>query len=411
MPLTVKPKLLYVTRRWPGRTGGGTIMRSGMLVEALAAHYDVHLLVVNSGGPHLGRNDDCLAWCHRVEYCPVNHLQRADYRNISWIGDPAPILAAELASPLVYMENFVTPEAIALAAQPYRDVVFDAVHISRLAMSGFAEPYLSLPANLRPRLSLDLDDMESKTHRRLSALYHAAGFSERAQIHSLESAKFVRLERERLPSFDQLWVCSEIDRRESESLHGLSTFHCVPNAVRIPPHPRPAPAGGLPTLFFIGLLDYFPNEDGLVFFHREVLPLLRRRLIRPFRLVVAGAGVSESINRLGGEPEVELAGEVPDVAPYYDDADVFIAPIRAGGGTRIKILEAFSYRKPVVATSLAAEGIAVTHGRELLLADTPAASPNPAPPYSRTPSFVPNSPNAPSRSSTPTTAAEPSHRS
>lgn len=101
--------------------------------------------------------------------------------------------------------------------------------------------------------------------------------------------------------------------------------------------------------------------------------MLRRRFPRPFRLLIAGAGESELVNRLGEEPEVELAGMVPDVAPYYDQAGAVIAPIRAGGGTRIKILEAFSYRKPVVATSLAAEGIEAAHGRELLLADSPAA--------------------------------------
>ncbi len=65
-------------------------------------------------------------------------------------------------------------------------------------------------------------------------------------------------------------------------------------------------------------------------------------------------------------------GEVPDVAPYYDGADVVIAPIRAGGGTRIKILDAFSFHKPVVATPLAAEGLHVTDGVELLLGGSPA---------------------------------------
>lgn len=261
MPLAAKPKLLYITRRWPGRTGGGTVMRGGMLVEALAAHYDVHLLVANNGGPHLGRLSDCLSWCRRVEHVPVEDLQRPDYRGVPWLGGATRLLAAELASPLVYLENFVTPEAVARAAEPYRDIVFDAVHIVRLGMAGFAEPYLALPANRRPRVTLDLDDIESKTHQRISALYRAAGLEDYAAIHAIEATKHLRLEREWLPRFHELWVCSQSDRAEVQATHGLSTVQCVPNAVRIPTLPRPAPPPRVPTLFFIGMLDYFPNEE------------------------------------------------------------------------------------------------------------------------------------------------------
>jgi glycosyltransferase involved in cell wall biosynthesis len=240
-------------------------------------------------------------------------------------------------------------------------------------MAGFAEPYLTLPAGRRPYMTLDLDDIESKTHQRIAALHGGAGSEARARIHALESGKHHRLEREWLPRFDELWVCSQSDRAEVQSAHSLSTVRFVPNAVRIPAHPRPTAPPHVPTLFFIGMLDYFPNEESLGYFGREVLPLLRQRLSRPFRLLIAGAGKSEIVDRLGEEPEVELAGTVPDVAPYYDQADVVIAPIRAGGGTRIKILEAFSYRTPVVATPLAAEGLEASHGRELMLADTPGA--------------------------------------
>jgi glycosyltransferase involved in cell wall biosynthesis len=347
-------------------------MRGGILVEALSAQYDVHLLVVNSGGLHLGRETDCLAWCKRAESCSVENLQCPDYRGIAWTGDQALLLAAELASPLVFLENFVTPEAVDRAAKVYEDISFDVVHISRLAMAGFAAPYLSLPDGRRPRVSLDLDDIESKTHLRIAALHEAARDPVPAQIHSIEANKHLRLERQWLPRFDEIWVCSQGDRLEIQSRYDLSTVIQVPNAVRSPSHAQEVPCGRIPTLFFIGLLDYFPNSDGLLHFQSEILPLIRQYFGRPFRFVVAGAGTSELSSRLSAEPEVAVVGEVPEVAPFYEDADVVIAPIRAGGGTRIKILEAFSFRKPVVATRLAAEGLQVSDGVELLLADSPA---------------------------------------
>lgn len=347
-------------------------MRSGMLVEALAASYDVHLLVVNQGGVTVRGERDSLAWCKRVEYCPVDQVQNTAYRGLSWRGDPERLLAAELASPLVFLENAATPEAIDMAAQDYGEVQFDTVHISRLSMAAFAEPYLRLPERIRPRMVLDLDDIESKTHLRLAELHRTSGSSIYAQIHSIEAEKHLRLEREWLPRFDEVWVCSEADRVEVQATHTHAGAVTVPNAVRIPHAPLAQPSGRLPTLFFIGHLEYFPNEEALVHFQSEILPLIRRRFGRPFRFVVAGAGASEVPARLGTEPEIEVVGEVAEVAPYYEEADVVIAPIRAGGGTRIKILEAFSFRRPVVATSLAAEGLHVSDGVELLLADSPA---------------------------------------
>jgi glycosyltransferase involved in cell wall biosynthesis len=372
MTSSARPKLLYLTRRWPARTGGGTAMRSGILVEALAHSYEVYVLVVNSGGIARCGTTDCLTWCKRAEYCAVDQLQNPAYRGLTWRGDPNRLLAAEFASPLAFLESLATPDAVHVAARVYDGLSFDTVHISRLCMAGFAEPYLRLPEEIRPRMVLDLDDIESKTHLRLADLHRAAGNSIHAQIHSIEAEKHFWLEREWIPRFDEVWVCSQADRVEIQTSHAHPCVATVPNAVRIPGRPAMKASSGPPVLFFIGHLEYFPNEDALLHFQSEILPLIRKCFGRPFRFVVAGAGVSRVPARLSTEPEVVVMGEVPQVAPYYEDADVVIAPIRAGGGTRIKILEAFSFRKPVVATPLAAEGLQVSHAVELLLANSPA---------------------------------------
>ena len=85
-----------------------------------------------------------------------------------------------------------------------------------------------------------------------------------------------------------------------------------------------------------------------------------------------GDGASERLRRIAGEAGVRLAGRVPAVAACYASAAVVVVPLRAGGGTRIKILEAFAYRRPVVSTSIGAEGLAARDGQEILIADTPA---------------------------------------
>jgi glycosyltransferase involved in cell wall biosynthesis len=142
----------------------------------------------------------------------------------------------------------------------------------------------------------------------------------------------------------------------------------VPNAVDtafFSPGPRRREAG---TILFYGTLSYYPNLDGLLFFLREVMPAVRR-LHPSARLKIVGINPPEALRRFEA-PDVTFTGFVEDLRPHLAQASVVIAPLRIGGGTRLKVLEAMAMAAPVVSTSLGAEGIAVTHGREVLLADT-----------------------------------------
>jgi glycosyltransferase involved in cell wall biosynthesis len=122
------------------------------------------------------------------------------------------------------------------------------------------------------------------------------------------------------------------------------------------------------TMLFYGTLSYFPNLDGLLFFLREVMPILRRKNPE-LRLRIVGASPPEALRRYES-PDVTFTGFVPDLRVELERAGVVVAPLRIGGGTRLKVLEAMAMAAPLVSTTLGAEGLSVTHGRELLLADT-----------------------------------------
>jgi glycosyltransferase involved in cell wall biosynthesis len=118
---------------------------------------------------------------------------------------------------------------------------------------------------------------------------------------------------------------------------------------------------------FNGVLDYRPNLDAAHHLVEEVWPLVLRR--RPqARLLIVGRGDEAERERLR-RPGVEATGEVPDVRPYLAGAAVVIVPIRMGGGTRLKVVEALSMAKPMVSTTLGCEGVNVRHGEHLLVAD------------------------------------------
>jgi glycosyltransferase involved in cell wall biosynthesis len=120
------------------------------------------------------------------------------------------------------------------------------------------------------------------------------------------------------------------------------------------------------TVLFFGSLSYYPNHDGLHFFLREVMPILRR--LRPaVRVRIVGAAPPPDLLRWAAN-DVTFTGFAPDLRPLLERASVVIAPLRIGGGTRLKILEALAMAAPVVSTTLGAEGLDVAHGRDILLA-------------------------------------------
>jgi glycosyltransferase involved in cell wall biosynthesis len=145
----------------------------------------------------------------------------------------------------------------------------------------------------------------------------------------------------------------------------------VPNGVDLE-YFRPMPAVSKSTsLVFVGSLDWYPNEDAVKEFAFRIFPLIRRKNERiTFRVVGRKQSISLT-NALQGIDGVELIGEVPDVRQYVAEAAAVVVPLRIGGGTRIKILEALAMQKPVVSTSIGAEGLELKDGRDLLIANTP----------------------------------------
>jgi glycosyltransferase involved in cell wall biosynthesis len=144
----------------------------------------------------------------------------------------------------------------------------------------------------------------------------------------------------------------------------------VPNGIDTRAY-RPTPAhADAPSLVFTGTMDFRPNVDAVLWFAREVLPRIRAR-VADVRFTAVGQRPHRWLAGLRDDPAVTLTGFVEDTRPYIADAAVYVVPLRMGGGTRFKMLEALAMGKAVVSTTLGAEGFPVTHGQELLLADEP----------------------------------------
>ncbi|MES0195695.1 glycosyltransferase family 4 protein [Mesorhizobium sp. M0011] len=185
-----------------------------------------------------------------------------------------------------------------------------------------------------------------------------------------------RLERKAIALVDRVWVCSSQDRERLMALsrHKLP-IDVVPNGIPHAGHSpetlpdEPGSGESFPVILFVGHLGYPPNVDAVQRLAGSILTRIRLALPTA-TLILAGRNPTTAVQALAGLRGVELVEDPEDMAPLLSRAHLTIIPLAAGGGTRIKILEAMAWGVPVIATPLAAEGLDLVDGEELLLSDT-----------------------------------------
>jgi glycosyltransferase involved in cell wall biosynthesis len=170
---------------------------------------------------------------------------------------------------------------------------------------------------------------------------------------------------------DALFVTSERDKQILDEELPLLPKYVIPNGVDaayfIPSEQTPEPY----SLVFTGAMSYVPNYDGMLYFLDDIFPLIQKELPQS-RVYIVGGGPPRELSRRANE-HIVVTGYVDDVRPYVYRSSAIIVPLRMGGGTRLKVLEAMAMKKPIVSTSIGCEGIDVTHHESILIADEPAA--------------------------------------
>ncbi|MGB6535141.1 MAG: glycosyltransferase [Xanthobacteraceae bacterium] len=252
-----------------------------------------------------------------------------------------------------------------------KTVPYKVVHVSRLYLAEIATPWLD-GARAGTRIVLDCDENEAAAFRNVAAVERHRYHSFAAEWAEAESEGYARFATQWLPKFDLVFAASD------KEVNSLSAFgirgQFVPNTA--PPRrawPRARRRRGRPcTIIFVGTMEYAPNADAVTWFVSRVWRRLQRALRHRVRLIIVGSNPPAAIGRLRYQRGIRVTGTVATVAPYYRDADIVIAPIRAGGGTRIKIIEAALHGVPVVATRFGAEGTTFLPGVDMLMADNEA---------------------------------------
>ena len=348
-------RVLFVSPYLPSRTAGGRVRLHGLLTSLPASCRVSLIAFAPRDGGAVGVDDEIRERCDEVV------VVANEFREIAGRHKRA-LQLRSLLSPHSFER--VVHERPALQRELDRmcgRTRFDIVQIEHCFMAHYRFPDASA-------LVLDEHNVEYEIRSRTIALLRPGARKVYDELNHLK----LRAEEQR--SWREVDACATTSRHDEATIQrvlpGRRTA-VVPNGVDtafLSPDESPRVPG---RVVFVGTLSYYPNHDGLLFFLREVMPLVRR-LHPSARLEIVGTSPSADLLRFAAH-DVTFTGFVEDVRPHLARASVVIAPLRIGGGTRLKILEAMAMAAPVVSTSLGAEGLAVTSGRELILADTAEA--------------------------------------
>jgi polysaccharide biosynthesis protein PslH len=251
---------------------------------------------------------------------------------------------------------------------------FDVVHADQLSMAQYGQ-FAAKEATRRGRQPATLLDEHNAIYLLTERMARDEPHALRRLLLRREAVAFRRFEAGMLRRYDGVLavtteVCAAllalvpVPERAALAAKLMVAPICVdPNELPVVPR-RP---GGPPTILHLGTMFWPPNVNGVLWFAQEVLPRVRQAVPRA-RLVVVGKNPPEEVRRLAADPLIEVTGYAADPLPYLAATDVFIVPLAAGGGMRVKIVEAWARGLPVVSTATGAEGITVSDGKDILIA-------------------------------------------
>ncbi|MCX6047788.1 MAG: glycosyltransferase [Chloroflexi bacterium] len=358
-------KILLFTPQLPYPPHQGTTIRNYNLIRELAQRHTIDLLTFLAPGESLAASQELQGLCRRINGIrqPVRSIAR---RARDTLGSPLPDMALRLESP--EMHQLV---AAWTQAETYDIVQVEGIEMAQYGVAAMAN---KRPGTQQPILVFDdhnceylLQKRNALTDLRQPRRWVAAAYS------LVQWQKLVHYESQICRQAAAILAVSEADKLALQTLVPVAPITVVSNGIQMAAYPFAAAEAVAtpPALVFTGKMDYRPNIDAVLWFGRDVLPLIQAQ--EPHvRFQIVGMNPHARLDALRANPAIEITGAVPDAQTYIQKAAVYVIPMRVGGGTRFKALEAMAAGKGIVSTRLGVEGIQVQDEREMLLADTPA---------------------------------------
>lgn len=367
-------RILFLSQLLPYPLDAGAKVRSYYMLRYMAQRHQVTLV------SFVREDDSQTAIDHLGSFCAGVHcvpIRRSVWRNV-WAGLRG--LATGLPMVIVRDEMGAMYQLLArlLDAAPY-----DLIHADQTSMAGYGLWAAAYTPAHRPATLLDQHNAVYLLVRRM--LTEARSLLRKLVIYR-EARAFVRYEANLCRAYDAVLTVSEQDRkhllalfpgpeqREIDDKISVLPIAVDPDRVLAVPYEtnlQRSPDQHPPTILHVGTMFWPPNVSGVLWFARCVLPLVWAAIPNA-RFVIVGKNPPSAVCALSADPRILVTGYVDELAPYLEEADLFVVPLESGGGMRVKILDAWLWGLPVVSTRIGAEGIHSKEGINIMIADEPS---------------------------------------
>jgi sugar transferase (PEP-CTERM/EpsH1 system associated) len=347
-------RILMIADYLPYPLIGGDRIRIYNLLRRVASRHEVSLAALLEIPEHAEGVAHLQQFCTRVETACFQRQSR-------WAKAPGMLRYALKGKP-PELKLLHSEELVSKIRQLVSTIDFDIVQIeSRMGL------YLeALPKNGHYK---SLMMFQNFTFQQYNRVFHIEQRWDRKIRALLNSVAMRQWEPRYAERFDRCTTVSEIDRHLLMNANPRLRVDVIPNGVDTLKY-QPLPAeNDSPTLLFIGNMGYPPCVDSVLYFCREIFPRIRHKL-GAAEFWIVGRDPRAEVLQLNSD-SVHVTGHVDDVIPYYRQSAICVVPLRAGGGTRLKILEAMALGRPVVSTTIGCEGLDVIDGEHILIADNP----------------------------------------
>lgn len=361
-------RILFLTQVLPYPLDAGPKIRQYHMLRHIGNSHQVTLVSFVRPDDSAEAMEHLGSICHAVYPIP---MRRSLWRNVR-----AGVKGLVTGMPMVIARDEIDG-MLSTLRRLVQETAFDAIHADQLSMAGYGQMAAQLSTPHRPATVLDEHNAIYLLARRMARLETNRL---RQAITAREARAFARYEATMCRAYDAVLTVTDEDREhllalfppdELERLTGK--FSAVPICVD-PQQVSPVAHtdGGEPTVLHLGTMFWPPNVAGVLWFAREVLPLVHQQ-VPEARFAVVGKNPPPEVQALASDPRIEVTGYVADPLPYLEAANAFVVPLHAAGGMRVKILDAWLWGLPIVSTPIGAEGIKIQDGENLLLAeDAPA---------------------------------------
>lgn len=351
--------ILFLSQIVPYPPHGGVLQRGFNIIREISKYNDVHLLaffhpdtlskpeLIDESRRVLGE------LCSTVEYFPLWPKKSALHKYFAFT---AGILYPYPFSAMAHRSFSYAKRIDELVSH----LSIDVIHYDTIGLAPYRTQHPEIPSVLtHHNIESNLMARRADAEKTLFSRFYVA----------LQAKRLRRYEISQSPLFDNNVVMSQTDEAELRQMVSQVYIRVVPNGVDID-YFQPKLGGQEPSLIYTGGMNMFANKDAVTYLLEDIWPIIKAAVPDVKFYAIGQDPPRELLELSRNDPAIKVMGYVDDIRPYVARAAVYVVPLRVGGGTRLKVLDALAQGKAIVSTSVGCEGIEVTDGKNILIEDT-----------------------------------------